>query len=158
MRPLLAILVCWGALLVAATAASAQSEFDQYVPDLPGPKGDVPIRDITDKINSDGGGGGNLPPGTLGDLASRGPEGAALAAIAEASAPKGAASEDGARRGAGKPGDGAGEEAADSGGSAIDSLIDLLGGADTGLGVLFPLLLALTLGAGVGYFLLRERT
>lgn len=165
MRPLIAILACLVALMLAASGAGAQtgSEFDQYVPDLPDANHDVPLPDVSDKIEkgdhspggesaSTGDGPSGEPSEPLANLSAKGPEGKALAEVSDATAPRSAHTSE-----AGGVGDVvslAGAEGASSG----SSLLDLLGGPDGGMGVAFPLVLLTTLGIGIGYALRRRRT
>ncbi len=173
MRSLTAICSSLALLAIWATAASAQSgsEFDQYVPGIPGADQEVPLPDALDddKGGDDDGGEGDddgsgaaegpsaaspSPTGTpsstdssgsggLDDLAGQGPEGETVARIADATAPKDAAS-------------GPGLELADAdGASPGSSLFDLLGG-DGGIGGWFPLVLVITLAIAIAYALRRR--
>jgi hypothetical protein len=166
MRSLTAICSSLALLAIWATAASAQSgsEFDQYVPGIPAADQDVPLPDALDDDkgggeSEDDGAAAEGPPtgspsptsapgdssgsGGLDDLAGQGPEGEAVARIADATAPKDAAS-------------GPGLELADAdGASPGSSLFDLLGG-EGGMGGWFPLVLVITLAIAIAYALRRR--
>src|SRR5688500_17386042 len=76
----ISILVATLAVLAAPATAWAQdnSAVDEYQEHVPGARGDRP----SDEVG--GGGGGSLPPGSAAALQARGSDGAAAAALAEA--------------------------------------------------------------------------
>lgn len=141
-------------LAVGGTAAAqgvqappGDSEFDQYVPDLPQADKDVPIRDVREDTGA-GSGDGALSPEVLEELRAQGSEGESAAALAQATAP-----EDVGRAETG--------DAEEVGGTSFaGAVVDALSGdADVGMGFVLPLVLALVAAAGVGYALLwRRRT
>jgi hypothetical protein len=129
----------------AAQAPPGDSEFDQYVPDLPQSDKDVPIRDVREDADA-GSGDGALSPEVLEELKAQGSEGESAAALAEATAPEDGGSAEG----------GDGDEV--GGTSSVGAVVDALSGdADVGMGVVLPLVLALVAAAGIGYAVLRWR-
>lgn len=151
-------------LLATAGTAPAQSappdsEFDQYVPDIPGSKGDSPLSDVKKKAGDDGEGGGDpsvLPQGTAEELESQGPEGGVVAGLAEATAPKGKGGGSDGQKGNGRAAPAF--VAGDAGDSLLGAVLDALtGAAPGGLGAALPLVLLAALAGGVWYALRRRR-
>lgn len=164
-RPL-ALPIVVAALLAGAPAATAKpcddhntvppgnSEVDQYSETVPGHCGNenVPSPDPegNDSLES-------IPPATLAQLESLGPDGRAAALLAAAGL-RGRGSEGGA--GGGANGSAAGQsidsplgapgilDSADDDGSAFGSLLDALSG-NGGLGIILPLTLALVVALAV---------
>lgn len=149
------------ALPVANAAAApgrvppGNSGANQYTETLPGPGGNEPTSGIGDKAN---GGGGRTPAKVLGhanaaQLEALGPEGRAAAQLAAESAPESAI---------GQPrGTGSNPQASNpSGSSGVNQILgQLTGSSDSGgMGVLLPLLIAMTVVGAAAYALGRRRT
>jgi hypothetical protein len=161
----LAILVA-GSLL-AVTPAAAQSELDQYVPAVPDSEGGTGVPDAGNDAQGGGGGGGGggaatgggggsgveIPGDVTDDLEAQGPLGESASGIAGATAPEDG--KDTRRDSRNRDQDsGAAYETTSSPGTVASTLG---GESDDGMGLVLPLLLALTLVAAVGYLLLRWR-
>jgi hypothetical protein len=142
------------ALPVASAAASTGtvppgvSGANQYTETMPGPGGNEPTRDI-------GGKGGRTPAKVLGhanaaQLEALGPEGRAAAQFAAQSAPNSTA---------GQP-HGVGGTSNPSGSSGLSQVLgQLTGSSDSGgMGLLLPLLIAMSIVAAAAYGLGRRRT
>jgi hypothetical protein len=151
-------------LLATAGTASAQSappdsEFDQYVPDIPGSEGDHPLGDVKNEAGEAGHGGGGdtsggLPQGVAEELRSHGPEGQIVAGLAEATAPK----DEGRGGEEGNGGLAPAVAVGDAGDSPLGTVLDALTGAGPGgLGIALPLMLLSALAGGVWYALRRRR-
>jgi hypothetical protein len=112
-----------------APAPTGNSEVNQYIEGVPGPCGP---NQVTGGAGNPGGGSGGsvVPAQTRKQLQSKGADGQAAAALADATAP-------------GNPGSG--------GVSGVSR------SSDKGIGLLLPLILAATLLAGILYFVRRRR-
>jgi hypothetical protein len=159
MRALLALAAFLLVPLVMTGTAVAQSappdsEFDQYVPDIPGSKGDRPLGDVKGEEGGEGASDA-LPQGVAEELRSRGPEGEIVAGLAEATAPEGDAKARGGQKGGG--GTPSTVAAGDAGDSFLGAILDALTGAPGGLGVALPLALLAALAGGAWYALRRRR-
>jgi hypothetical protein len=152
MRRVSCFLVATAALLAFAAvpglaAAQDNSAIDEYTENVPGAGGDRPSRGV------DGGSGGEsgstLPPASSGALASEGADGAAAAALAQATAP------------AREPGGSTARDREGAGGG-LPSVGDIVawvgGGSDSdGLGIVLPIILGSVLVAAVLFLLARRR-
>jgi hypothetical protein len=146
MRRVLTIVLA--AALVAVVAPSmalgqSNAGIDEYTEEVPGAGGGNPTH------GGGGGGedpstGGPLSPAEVSSLEELGADGAAAAELAQASGPR----DDG-----GTPGVAASPD--DSSGVA-DVVGDLAGDSDEGIGIMLPVVLALTLLAAVGFVLVRR--
>jgi hypothetical protein len=136
----------------AAQAPPGDSEFDQYVPDLPQADKDDPIRDVREDagdVSEDadaGSGDGTLSPEIVEELRAQGSEGESAAALAEATAPENV--------GRAETGDAEEVGGTSSAGAVVDALS---GDADVGMGAVLPLALTLVAAAGIGYGVLKWR-
>lgn len=136
-----------------------QSEVDQYSETVPGPCGDQPVGP---GAGGGSGGGTPLPAGVLEDLEALGPDGAAAAALAQATGPgKGSEGSGGPGSSGGEAGDASGLPEASAGGSLLAGVVDAItGGAgdgdEDGLGLILPLILLAVVVAGVIYGLRRR--
>jgi len=170
MRKIMTSLVVVAMLaLPSVTTAQAQGNagVDEYTEDVPGGGGNQPSGENGGSSGENGGSGatsdgGPLTSAQVAALEAQGKDGESAAALAQSTGPdlKG-----------GKPGKGetngqagAGTEAGasptepDSGGSGIgDAVGDLVNGPDSGMGVLLPIILGLTLIAAVAFFLIRRK-
>jgi hypothetical protein len=158
-----------GSLLIAAPAAAqpchqhqpgGNAEVNQYLEVVPGPCGNQPIdgNGSGDQGISAGSGpsGAGLPPATLSQLESMGPEGGQAAGFAQATNPGGGG-------GQGSSGSAESGTTADDGGSLLSALEHLVTGNDAsasnagqGLGTWLPILLGLVLIGGLGALVLRR--
>lgn len=142
------------ALPVASAAAASgrvppgNSGANQYTETLPGAGGNKPTRDI-------GGEGGRTPAKVLGHanaarLEALGPEGRAAAQLAAKSAPESIAGQPHGEGGVSNP----------SGSSGLSQVLgQLTGSSDSGgMGLLLPLLIAMTIVGAAAYGLGRRRT
>lgn len=143
--------------------APADSEFDQYVPDLPGGAGDEAVG------GGPGGGsskGDSIPPSNLEQLRSTGPVGESAANFFEeagvaSDSPAGQADASEGSQGTRKGGSGDDATSANAATAESESLpsalLDALAGdADEGMGVAFPFILGL-IAAGGAVFVLTRR-
>jgi hypothetical protein len=168
-----------GSLLVMAAPAAAKpchphhggggnAEVNQYLETIPGPCGDQPIggNGSGDQGTSSGSGSSaaGLPPATLTQLESMGPEGAQAAGFAHATNPGGGrAAGGGGAKGSGSPGSAGSGTASDGGGSLLSALENLVTGNDAtasnsgqGLGTWLPILFGMVLIGGLGVLALRR--
>ena len=162
-RLIIAMVALCGLLaLPAAAHAQDNSAEDEYTEHVPGGGGDKPS-------DNPGGGHGNgdaLPPGSEQDLQELGADGEAAANLAQATAPKGrGAGEQDASDKESSDAQGGGSAAGGSegdGGLSVDDgnpVVDVLNVAsgDDGMGIVLPLILGLSLLAGIGFLLSRRR-
>jgi hypothetical protein len=150
--------------LLAVTPAGAQSELDQYTPAVPDSEGGSSLPDANKDAQGGGGGGGGsatggggggtpIPGDVTDDLEAQGSLGEGASGIAGATAPKDA--KDTRRDSRNRDQDSGTTYETTSSPGAVASTLG--GESDEGMGLMLPLLLALTLVAAVGYLLLRWR-
>jgi hypothetical protein len=166
---LCAFMLCGFVLLAAPAGASAKpgchgrtvsphgnSEADQYSETIPGACGNHRPNPPADPGTPGGSPDGTVPAQTHRRLESLGPAGQNAAALAQANAPGGTRTNGGGDGGNGNP-----ASAGDAGdGGALSGVGRALGGGSgdgEGMGVVLPLVLAGTLGAGLAYWLVRRR-
>jgi hypothetical protein len=144
----------------ALALPEGNSGVDQYLENVPGAGGDRPSDGGGKGSGGGGSGGSSLPPGARSALDARGPIGAAVADLAEATAPSrngGDGAAGGARSGQGQD-DGVALTAESDEGSGLGNVLDtIFGGLGGGMGIVLPLILAAGLAAAVLVFLARRR-
>ena len=160
------------AIVPGTALAQDNSAIDEYTENVPSGGGDKPSDEVGSGSDgngsgSDGNGGGNALPGSSSEaLESQGGDGAAAAALAQATAPESS----GAGTEQGSSGDGAGAEQGSSGDGASESgssgdsdgvlasVGDIVGGSDDdGLGIALPIALIATLIAAIAFVVARRR-
>jgi hypothetical protein len=154
--------VAWG---TPRTVPPGASGANQYTETLPGPGGDEPT---SGHSGDQHGGEARDPAQVLGKssaakLEGLGPEGVAAARLATESAPaKSARDRNGTNGGQGKSSTGTGRSesgSTSSGSSAIGQVVGQLSGSSSsgGMGLLLPVLIAMTVVGAAGYLVGRHR-
>ncbi len=140
------------ALGAAPADAAPPAAVDEYTEMIPGADGDKPSRHLDNQ--GSGSDSPALPPKVARRLERLGPDGAAVARIAEATGPR----IDREGRSKNDSSDAADVDGDAGGDSPIRALVaDVIGGSDDGLGPMLPVILGLSLLAALAFALLRRR-